>query len=558
MKKIHSHIYTTLLLSCFVFTSQVDNAYASRLDDIYSPMIKKGDVIGVLDYYQYELEEVGQHGGSTFGPFFASPGYQSIAAGIRFMPIKNLDFDFKFGTDLSTRYDRLTFNAAGTSVSSLLEYDLDFMNHVNSTLRYRLNESNEVFIKSYTNNQRANWYTAAGGGNPNFFTDINSHYEHITLGWRHLKVDTNKEGQTALSRLTYDLLDDGQFGFEALVEYNAATMERENEFTGTTPSTFREYANRLGPHFIPRISLRYGLNDNLDIEGGFSYASRIRYGYNFNQFNFNNTSNFIDANYKINQKIEIPFKAKYRPNKNFEIKLTTDTTYANQTLEYNEKETDDSVTQYDGKELDYLNVNPALELTYFIDRGKDVIEDELSFYGKPLLAQGQSLLKFKFEKDFSMLDKNENNGPQNFIEYDTLFLYPVDNFVAGTEYGLALIGSTSSLSTNVKPQNYHVLELSAEYGITDRINALLGVGYNSGSGLHQFSFSDLASRYIKIEPFVYYDIGVNMQVTQNSRLSVNAHIVPFYKSFSAVSASPSPFEIKTEYFNVGVSFQMLF
>lgn len=534
------------------------SAQATSLDHIYGPILRNNDILAEVSIGHFEMTEEGDHGSSSFGSFSAHPDYQTLGSHIRFNPLQGLEIGLGYKGELTSKYQRLTMNQADTSVTFYNQYDLDYFHHYFGSLRYQFSPSQEIFIKGYNNFQRSNWQSAPGLVAFDFMTDIDSHYEDIELGYRFVSGNKADKERSSLEHLTSALLDDGQWSVQAFAEYKSAKMERQNRYTATSPDTLREYKNDLSPHVVPQVDVAFGLTDRITVETGLRYAPTIRYAYDFKQYNFNNTSNFIQANYSIRDHITVPLAVTYQPDENWRIHFGVDTTYANQSLEYHEKETDNSFTQYAGKELDYLNVNPTLEIAYFIDKEKPLAEGVLEQYQKPMLSKGQALLKFTFEKDITTLDKNSANGAQNFIEYDSLFLYPVDSFVSGTEYSAFLIGNTSSLSTNVALQNYHTLEAALDYGVTDKVNTSVGIGYHSGSGLHHFSVNDLASRFIKVEPYLYYDVGGNIKMFQNGRLAVDVHYVPSYKTFVTTDINPEEFEGDVDYVRAVVSYTHLF
>jgi len=557
MEKNSSRFSKILYILCFSTLLFGSVVYAAGLDDLYTPLLSSGKKLYKSDLDYYEMGEKGQHGSASFGAFDSEPQYFSFRQHLRFSPINLLEIGLGYGMDLPASYNRTTYNPAG-SVAFFNQYDLDFIHHMNFDLRRRFSNS-EFYIDGYINRQRASWNSAPGLVVPNFFTLIHSHYEDIKTGFRYLSSGQNTQDRSNLSKVTHSLLEEGQFNWEAELGYKRGNLIRDNEFLGTVPPTTRTYRHHLRPHLIPRIGFRYGLDENLEFQSGLSYKPPMRFKFEFKQFTPSlSTTNFIIANYKVEKEVNLPLKLIYRPRPNVEISLLSNTTYGVQTLNSYEKETEDTITNFPKKRLRYLNTAPTFKLTYLYEAGKQNMVSEFRQLTKNFLAQNQLLVDFQYQKDITHLRKNGANGTQNIIDPETLFFYPLDNFIAGTEYAAFLAGNSSLNTTDVHPQNFHRVEMNLKYGVRDNFNAGLGVGYQSGSGVHQFTYADLASRFYRFEPHYFFNFLADLQLTDNSLLTFKLHYVPWYKTFMRTDIHPEEFEVTTDYVQTAFSFQILF
>ena len=164
----------------------------------------------------------------------------------------------------------------------------------------------------------------------------------------------------------------------------------------------------------------------------------------------------------------------------------------------------------------------------------------------------------RYEKDITSLNKNSANGPQNIIDPYNLFLYPLDYFVAGSEYATAFVGNFSRFAANTTPQNYHDAQASFTYGITDHISMGAKGGYRSSNHLHHFSLRDQRSRFYRFQSYYFFDFFGDCRLTKNSLISINAHFVPHYKTYLDYPTDQQGYESKNRYIQGAVALTVLF
>ena len=170
----------------------------------------------------------------------------------------------------------------------------------------------------------------------------------------------------------------------------------------------------------------------------------------------------------------------------------------------------------------------------------------------------QYLLKFKYQKDVTHLSKNSSNGTQNIIDPYNVFIYPLDYFVANSEFAAFSAGNTSTYATNVKPQNYYQLNSIFIYGLTDEVNFGFGLGYRSENSLHTFTLHDMKNRFYRVKSYCFFDFLLDYKLSDNSLFSVNGHFVPEYVTRMIREGDAQEYESKTSYFGVSCGLKILF
>jgi len=362
--------------------------------------------------------------------------------------------------------------------------------------------------------------------------------------------------RSELSRITKPLLAPKQVNVELMLDYKNGEIKRNSPWHA--PVRYYNYYQTLNPHVTPALNVRYGIRDDLQVEAGFAFITPYKYKYDYRRENADTTTIKMPATYKLSNQFEIPLRAYYRPLQNMQIMFSSDIKMGNQKLDYHQKNTDNSITNYDSRELSYYLAQPSVRLLYLIDPNAEVGEDTFAAVTKDLLTRNQVLLEVFFKRDIAHLDKQNNNGAQNIIDPYNAFEYPQDYFVAGTENALFWTGNYTGLATNTELHNYFVLEGGATYGVLDNVNTSAKIGYHSGAQFHHFVVNELQDRYYNVKPHYYFDFGADWRVTRNSMISINSHLVPDYETFMTREHDTKSFHQKTMYFDIAIAWKILF
>jgi len=414
----------------------------------------------------------------------------------------------------------------------------------------------ELYLNLLEKRQKSNWNWAIPPGPKIYFNYIRAHYEDFKIGLRYLSSAKERQNKTNLSKVKRALLEDNQLNIEPELEYQQGKLKRNSPYY--SEGEYYNFYHILEPHFTPKITLRYGLYKNLELESGLSYTPPLKYKYEYRRFYSDSTSLFKTGTYELDTNFFVPFAFRYRAKDNFEVMLSSDFHYIDQRLDYWQKETDNTITTYPSRELTYYNTQPTIRLTYLYEGKKKIPEGEFSSLTKELLLKNQFLIEFQYQKDITHLRKNSTNGPQNIIDPYNVFLYPVDYFVVGTEYATFFTGNTSGFATNVIPQNYHLLEAAFIYGLTDSLNAGLKLGYRSNSSLHHMTLHDLKGRFYKFKAYYFLDFLFDWRLTENSLLSLRSRFVPEHKTTIDVEGIDREFKSENGYFEGSLALKILF
>ena len=469
-----------------------------------------------------------------------------------------LELELAFKEIFPASYDLSTYKTSG-DLDSLQEYNLDYFRDYNLNLRLR-RQLVELYLNVLEKRQKSDWEGTSFPLLP-VYSDVRSDYEDINLGLRYLSLTKQNQQKTNLSKLKRSLLQDGQINIETELGYKNGELKRaSNWFSGG--AYIYDFLHKLKPHYTLKLALRYGLNDDLELESGLSYTTPLRYKYEYELLFPAGQYRFIKGTYKLRDNFYFPLKLSYRPKDNFSISFSSNFSFINQRLDYWFKDIDDSLTVYPSKELSYYNTKPEIRLSYLYDAKKQIPQEEFSVLTKQLLLKNQCLFEFRFQKDITHLSKSPNNGPQNILDPYNVFLYPLEYFVAGSEYATFFCGNISTFAGNVFPQNYNLLELGFIYGLSDYFNLGLRSGYLSSSSLHHFTLGsrsdELRSRFYKFRSHLYFDFLCDWQITKNSLLSLKSHFVPNYKTLLNYEKYTGEFESENRYFAISLAFQMLF
>ncbi len=503
------------------------------------------------------MYEKGIHGSASFDGFHSYPHFSSVTQDFLFSPFKDLELNLNYGQTLPSGYQRPTANNSG-AVTSLQKYKLEYVEDYAIDVRLQKGFT-QFYLETQEKRQRTNWtFASSPAAGPTYLNYFRGHWEDISFGMRNISQGIDREAaETNLSRLTRSLLRRCQWKREFELRYRNGFLQRSGTFylASTLNDTYRHKSEY---HLTPRFLLGYGLDDNLELEGGFNFTSPFTYDFHFQRYNASGTSNFIDAHYRLTRNIDIPTAIKYRPQGNMEMTFALEFEYIRQRLDSSQKNTNGTTTLYLPKKLGYYHLLPALQWTFLMDAKKEIALEELSRLTKRLLREDQFLVELTCQRDISILRKGAQDGTQNIIDPENVFLFPMEFFVAGSEYSAFFSGNSSSAPTQVKRQNHFKTDLLLQYGLKDALTVGLGGGYISESTVHQFDVKDQGNRFFRFKPFYYVDLLTDWNVTKGSLLSFKVHFVPRSRTFLQSSAHPEEFKDETRYLEASLGYQKLF
>ncbi|MFC1666330.1 hypothetical protein ACFL0P_00470 [Candidatus Omnitrophota bacterium] len=532
-----------LLIAIFIFNSFVSGPiYGVTLDERYGPILEKDTFLYKGEAGYFELDEQGYHGHGSFNDFNSNPKYHTFQSSLEFSPLKTLEVEAGLSRTFPEGYERLVYNTAG-ALSALYEYNLDYFQEYDLGLRKRCKDF-EVYFNFSGKYQKADWNYAPYPSAANFFTCIRTHYEDFKLGLKHVSASKDKE-LSSMEKIRGPFLAKGQANVEIEIGYKQGEVIRD--------SNSHHYYHTLNAHAIPKLTVRYGLDEDLEIEGGVFYTTPFVYEYEYNLYS---TGEICIGEYELENNFYFPIKLKYCHDDKLLATLSTDINVIDQNLDY--VQGIGAATEYPSRSLTYYNISPTITLSYLCDKGKDIKSDKFSSLTKELLLKKQFLIDFKYKKDITHLSKGSTNAAQNIIDPYNVFMYPLDYFIVGTEYAAFLAGNVSSAATNINPQNYYVIETAFTYGIADFINANFMAGYRSESSLHHFTLNDLKRRFYDFQPYYYFGAGCDWRIGKNSLVSLSSKFVPTYKTFLVREGDPEQYEVENEYFQAALGVKIIF
>lgn len=553
--KINSLLFCTVC--AVVFGSfGLATGFAASIDDAYTPLLANGRYLYQAKVSQYGMTEIGQHGNAGFGRFEAAPSLVNLSNSLRFSPLVGLEVEIGYGHYFPREYQRSTYDGPTSALDTVQEYSLNYFQDYLLKVRLRKG-SYEAFIRFQEKRQKAKIDTVLLLGDTTAFDDIYSHYEDLQFGVKYLSQEKGPKQKSGYFDLSNPLLSDSQVNIAMNVGFKNGRMKNSSDIYSGADLFIREYTHQLRPHFIPEVLLRYGISDSLQLESGFSYTSPFKYNYEYKQFN-PSFPNLITGTYTIENNFKAPLKLTYRPTDALSVSLASNFNYIKQRLDSWEKETDGSTTTYAVRKVRSYNTQPTLEISYFHQAGKQLAKSEFSTLTKQLLRHKQYLASFRYRHDITSLKKADGNGTQNVIDPYNVFLYPLEQFVAGTEYGTFLNGDRTTRAAAVAPQNYYNLETSLMVGLRDTLNVGMDIGYRSSNSLHHFTVHDLVERFYRFEPYYYFNWMADWQVKESSLLSFKLHYVPQYKTFLETSADAGQFEDDARYYEASLALKVLF
>ena len=510
--------------------------HAQTLDHLSGPLIPQGRYLYTVGTGYFHLQERGTHGSASFGEFSSEPDYWSIINHFTFTPLKNTELHFGVVNNFSTESPRYTYNPMNVLVFQN-DYRLNQFHEFDIDLRHRRGNT-EFYLNSFHNDLDSQWHSAPGFVEGDFFTDIQSHFEDIKIGARQAHE---------------------QWDWKGHARYRHGMMRRTNTYYPTTPDTRRNYYQDLRAHVTFGLEGNYRQNDQIEYSSGLIYTLPYKYKFEFQQFNPSSTTNFISATYRLSQQFHIPLGVDYQYNSAWRFNVRSDLNYAKQRGDIYEKETTDLFSNVSTRTLHYFQTMPTLEVSYFYDAGLQSRDDIILKVTNNLLCKSQFKFTLTAQQDFTHLNKEDGNGSQNIIDPYHIFKSPLENFQVGTEYAAFLTGNSSSAFSNVKPQDYSRVQAAFQYGILDNLNMEIKAGFQSRSSVHQYVFeNNISNRHYVFEPYYFYELNTDWQVTKDSLFEVDVYFVPRYKTFLETDIHPEPFKARTEYIHATVKFSYLF
>lgn len=527
-------------------------ARASDFNQLYSPLISPGQWLYTSKFNYFTMWEKGHHGSASFDAFYSNPNYYSITNAIRFSPALNWDVQFSYEHTLPANYIRITENSSNV-VTSNQRYFLENGGNYTFNLRYRGKQS-EYYLDFLEKRYKTSWNFASNQiTTPIFFNYFHSHYEDLKVGARMLsKISAGKE-----SLFDRPLVDDNQLNTEWEVGYKNGRLDRTGTFYIGNDQN-RAYYQTTRPHYLPKVNVRYGLSSDFEIESGFTYATPYKHTFTFNQYRNLGATYFLNGTFNLDENVEVPVKLRYRPSENMEFLAGFDYHYLNQSFESWEKTEANVFTQFPTKKLSYYNWVPELELNYIATPENRKEMKEIESITKELLEKKQWALSFKILQDITILGKNDANGPLNVADPYNIYLYPVENFVAGSQYSAFFTGNVASNTSNVSAQNYLELAVEARRGMTENWEVGFKSGYRGPSLVHQYAIGDKSDRYLSFKSFYYMNLSTDLIVKKDNMFSFQVQMVPDYDTVLKSSAAPKLFKEDTKYLEASLTFKKLF
>lgn len=529
------------------------SVYGAGVDVRYQPLLEKNSILYSGKWHYFSLSERGEHGNPAYGHFDASPRFSSLENLITYAPFSYLELNVGYEETLPSDYKISIYNPQG-NVAEEQSYNINYFRDYYVGLRAR-SQTVELFADFLEKNQKARWNWSTMPNKPHYYSYIRSHYEDIRGGVRFLsKSDEEVADVSHLSQFITPLLKQNQINVEGELEYRNGNIRRNSYYD--TFSRFDNFYHTLRPHVTPKITLRYGIHDEIELESGVAYTTPFKYA--FTHHKPDGASLFTTGTYQLKDSWYIPFKMRYRPVDEFEFMVSSDFNFITQKLNYYTQVDTTNQTRYPYKELNAYRIKPTAKLTYLYRNEREKRQDAFLSVTKDLLLRNQFMVELLYQRDIVHLSKEENNGALNIIDPYNAFLYPLDSFVAGTEYATFLAGNGSHLAANVLPQNYDRFETTLSYGITDTINAGVKGGFNTGSAFSHFIVDDLSARFYKIDPYFYFDFGCDWQMTHNSLMSLKSHFVPRYTTIVDREGHSNLYKAENRYFNISLGLTFLF
>jgi len=545
------------ILFFLIFINLPDNfLYSANFDDLYKPLLKKNSVYYSGEIGYYGLDEKGRLGDAAFEEFDASPSILSFDNNLKFSFTPSCELGLGYGENLPSEYDRKTYGPSN-NLNSFQDLRLDYFREYDAFIRAR-RDSFEIYFDISGTRQKTKWNHSSYPGPIDMFSHIRTHYENLKGGIRYLSDCQKVASQSNLSLVKRPLLDSGQLNIDFALDFRQGELKRETSYHLLIWQYYFEYEHKLEPHLINQVALRYGLRDDLEFGSGLRYTTPFEYEFDFKQFITGISSLFVNGSYKLKDNFYVPIEILYRCCDNLEIEASSNVQIINQRLIFWQKNTDNSVSVYPSKRINYYNVQPKIKFTYLYDADKVIKKDEFLSLAKKMLLKNQWLLEFQYLMDITRLNKSPENGYQNIIDPYNVFLYPLDLFMENTEYSAFSLGNVSTRAVNVAPQNYSMAHISMIYGLTDNFNIGLKTGMRTGSTLDHFTLGDLRNRHYNFRPYCFIDTSCDWRITKNSMISFNTHVVPQYVTLFNRERDPEEYKCRSTYFDLVLALKFLF
>lgn len=527
---------------------------AAGLEDLYGDLVPAGKMLFVSKGSAYLMHETGIHGSASFGGFESQPDTYSITNGVVLPLVPGSELAVSLGNDLPSRYDRSTKNNSDV-VSALQRYHLVQGQEVDISGRLRRGRV-EWAARAVLKHQETDWNYATGlDTEPIYFNYFESAYQDFGLEIRYLSPEDVPRRSGGISLLDRPLLEKGQFALEGTVAAQGGRLTRDADFYLANKQDIH-YSFRTDLRPAPGLLWRYGLTPSAEAGIGLACKLPFRYQYFYELYKASGKTQFLNGVFSYDRWLEVPVALRFRPSDRWEWQGSANARYVRQDLDIWEKKESGAYLDHERKRLGYYNFQPALGVKYLT--GPDGEGAYADAGGRRLLPRGQFLYGLEWKADITALRKNSSTGTMNFTDPFSLYRYPVDFFVGGTEYAAFFSGNSSSTPAQVDPQNYHEFRFRTAQGWSGWLNTRLAFGYRSRATAHQFSLNDMGDRAFKFRPFFYFDGGIDCRLGESVTLSLDAHYVPSYRTEMLSSVHPEQFKEETRYAVFAAQIRVLF
>lgn len=527
--------------------------------ELYKPLVPKKRFLSDTEFYYFNKHSYGNHGYTLYDRISNDSHFYSLKESVKFSPLSNLEMELGYKRVLPSSFKRVVYEswsdtARGTSDCSIIYLD-DY------TFKTRSRFDNfEFYLDVLEKRQKSQRDYRVYSDHYSHFYHYYTNYEDIKAGVRYVSEPGVVVDESNLSKITRPLLSARQLNAETELEFKQGKARRSIEYDSASlrdASTYYTFS-----HYIPKVTLRYGLSKDLEGEAGLYYVTPYAYKYVYTINYADETYIYFDTAYRLKNNFIFPLGLRFRPQDNVELSFLSDFNYAQQKIDHSSRAADGTVTDYPDKKLTYFNADPILRFTYLNDRGKTIQKDEFFSLTRTLLLKNQYKVDLEVKKDITHLNKGSTGGTQNIVDPYNVFMWPVDEVVADTEYATMYAGNSLNYTTNISPQNYYQLKGTIAYGFTDVLNAGLTLGYHSSSSLHFYSIPDFYNRFYKFKPYYFIDPFLDWRVTKNSMFSLKSHFVPQYTVLSDYNDPTGPypkvFKGESLYYDLTARYEILF
>jgi hypothetical protein len=544
-----------------LFFVRLPAARAATLSELYGYLLEKDDFLLTQQVDFYRFVENSHHASFKYDRVESRLELFSSDTALKFSHLKNLEMNFAFTQALPMQYSRSTREPGG-DLSVAQDYALGYLRDYVFQVRLRQG-SFEPYVSLLEKRQKASWSSSLHPAPPNYFAYILTYYEDFCLGLRYLSQSSAEGGEASdLSLLSTPLLAEDQLSLDAGLRYRKAHLRRNAYiYPGLGLTYLDNYYHQLEAQYTPQVNISYGPADNIEFAGGLAFSFPYKYRYEYRPF-LSALINSVDATFELENNLAIPVQFRYRPWQNLELAFSSDFSYCRQRLDY-QQHMAGALTNAGTRKLRYFNTLPSLTLEYLYEADKAIAPDKFSRLTKEFLSGGQFLVKFKYLRDITALDKDDGNGALNMIDPYNIFLYPLDLFVAGTEYAATFTGNKSDTAANVAAQNYNLFQFACLYGLSERFNTGVVIGHRTSSRFHHFTLGssssfDFKSRYYVIKPYWFFSVPCDWRLNEESLLSLVWYYVPNYRTAIDIEGATKEFRSKTNYYSLSLALKVLF